>query len=135
MDFGEIGWVGVVVAVIAAQIIGFLWYTVLFGDAWMRGLGKTRDEVAQADMKTPLFVGLIASILTAIALASILSMHEAPALGPGLKVGLVISIGIMAAHTVSGGLWEGRSSTVTWINVGYHIVNLTVMAAIIGAMW
>ena len=135
MDFGGIPWLGVVVAVIAAQIIGFVWYTPLFGEAWMRGLGKTRDEVSQVDIKTPLTVGVVASILTAIALALVLSMHEAPDLGVGIAVGLVVAVGIMAAHSVSGGLWEGRNSTVTGINVGYHIVNLTVMAAIIGAMW
>ncbi len=138
-DWGAIPWVGVLVAVIATQIIGFVWYGPLFGKAWMASLGKTPETMKadpnQATMAQAVTGGVIASILSAITIAILLSLSETPDVASGLKIGLLVSVGIMAANQVSGGLYEGRSATGTWINVAYSIVSMTVMGLIIGAMW
>ncbi len=138
-DWGAIPWVGVLVAVVAAQIIGFVWYGPLFGKAWMAAIGKTPESMKadpnQASVAQAVTGGVIASILSAITLALLLSLSETPDLESGLIIGLLVSVGIMAANAVSGGLYEGRSATATWINVAYSILSLTVMGLIIGAMW
>lgn len=136
-EFGEISWLGVLVAVVASQIIGFLWYGPLFVKPWMAGLGKTQDEMAQSGSGLPQAIigGIVASILSALALAIILTMSDTPDVESGIKIGLLASIGFVASNLVSGGMFEGRNPTVTWINVGYAVVSLTVMGAIIGALW
>ncbi len=139
LDWGAIPWVGVLVAVIATQIIGFVWYGPLFGKTWMAAIGKTPESMKadpnQASVAQAVTGGVIASILSAITLALLLSLSDTPDVASGLQIGLLVSVGIMAANQVSGGLYEGRSATATWINVAYSIFSLTIMGLIIGAMW
>jgi len=50
-----IDWVGVIVATVAAMVIGGLWYGPLFGKQWLTLMGKTREEglkslIARVDM-------------------------------------------------------------------------------------
>lgn len=138
-DWGAIPWVGVLVAVIATQILGFLWYGPLFGKTWMGALGKTPESMKadpnQASVAQAVTGGVISSILSAVTLAILLSLSATPDLESGLKIGLLVSVGIMAANAVSGGLYEGRPATLTWVNVAYSILSLTIMGAIVGAMW
>jgi hypothetical protein len=136
-EFGEISWLGVLVAVVASQIIGFLWYGPLFGKPWMAALGKTQEEMSATGTGLPQAIigGIIASIVSALALATILTMSDSPDVESGIKIGLLVSVGFVSMNAWSGGLFEGRNQTLTWINVAYSIVTYTVMGAILGAMW
>ena len=41
----EIHWLAVIVAGVAAFMVGGLWYSVLFGKMWMEARGVTREEI------------------------------------------------------------------------------------------
>jgi hypothetical protein len=43
----DINVLAAIVATIAHQVLGFLWYGPLFGKLWLREVGKTREEIAQ----------------------------------------------------------------------------------------
>ena len=41
--------IAIVVAAVAGMVIGALWYSpLLFGNAWLKAIGKTEDELASA---------------------------------------------------------------------------------------
>lgn len=42
---GDINWLAVVLAAIAAFVVGGIWYGPLFGKAWMVAAGKTEEEL------------------------------------------------------------------------------------------
>ena len=46
LPFGEVNWLAVLVAAIIPMIIGTIWYSPpVFGNTWMRLIGKTADEI------------------------------------------------------------------------------------------
>ena len=130
-DLGAINWLAVLVAVVAMQVVGFLWYGPLFSKTWLAASGKTREDVGANS--TPIIVSIIASVLSAVALAIILTMSDTPDLVSGIKIGLLTSIGLVAASVVVQGSYEDRNPTLTWLYCGFLIVSLTAMGAIIGA--
>lgn len=138
-DWGAIPWAGVLVAVVATQILGFLWYGPLFGKTWMAALGKTPETMKtdpnQASMALALTGGVVASLFSSVAMAIILSLSATPDLESGVKIGLLVGVGFMAANMVSGGLYEGRPQQLTWVNVPYAVLQTTMIGAIIGGMW
>jgi hypothetical protein len=137
-DFGAIPWLGVLVAVVASQIIGFLWYGPLFGKSWLAALGKTEEELkagSKQGLGNAIVIGIVASIVTAIALAIILTMSQTPDLASGAKIGLLGAVGLVATFIVTMSAYEQRNPTGAWIAIGNQVVTLPVMGAIIGAMW
>ena len=138
-DWGAIPWAGVLVAVVATQILGFLWYGPLFGKTWMGALGKTPETMKadpnQASMAQAITGGVVSSIFSSVAMAIILSLSATPDLESGVKIGLLVGVGFMAASMVSGGLYEGRPQQLTWVNASYAVLQMTMIGAIIGGMW
>lgn len=44
--FASINWLAVVAATVVAMVLGFVWYyPAVFGNAWMKELGKTREQL------------------------------------------------------------------------------------------
>lgn len=134
-DLGAIPWVGVLVAIVASQVIGFLWYGPLFGKPWLAAMGKTKEEMAAGGSTGPaITVGVLCSVATAIALAIILTMSATPDMASGAKVGLLGAV-IVAAYIETASVYERRPPALGMIAMGYSVVMLVVMGAIIGAMW
>ena len=130
----DVNWLAVLVAVVAHQVLGFLWYGPLFGTPWRTGLGMTEEQMQQGQqgVSSAIVVGIIGSVITALSLALLLTAPDDPDVGTGLMYGLLASIGFGAAGTVVGGVFEQRNSTVTWIYAAYAVVGGLVMGAILG---
>ena len=73
-------------------ILGALWYSkILFGNLWMKSIGKTEDEL---EMKASSFIGsAIISFMIPLFLAILLEIIGAINLVNGILVALIIWIG------------------------------------------
>ena len=132
-DLGAINWLAVLVAVVAAQVLGFLWYGPLFSKQWMAALGRTQEEIRAEGPGPAMIIGIVHSILNAVALAIMLTMSATPDLSSGIKLGLLASVGFAAITVVTQAAYEKRPPTTTWLYCGFLIVSITVMGAILGA--
>ena len=132
-ELGDINWPAVVVAVVVAQVLGFLWYGPLFGKRWMAALGKTEEEVRAEGPGAAMAVAVVASLLHAVALALILSTWDDPDLVDGIGAGLLASVGFAAISVVSNGMFEDRPKFLMGLYAGYLTLSITVTGAIIGA--
>lgn len=131
-ELGDINWIAVIVAVVVAQVIGFLWYGPLFGKRWMAWVGKTPEEMQEG--ATPaIVVGVISSVLSAVVLALLLTLDAAPDVTSGVTLGLLVSIGFAVTSIVTNGMFEGRNQNLMWLYSAYQVVSITVMGAILGA--
>ena len=45
LDFAGLNWWAILVATVAAFVLGYVWYGPVFGKAWLVALGKTEDEI------------------------------------------------------------------------------------------
>lgn len=127
-----IPWLAILVATVASFLLGFLWYSVLFGRVWMREAGL--DEQACRGRSQLLLFGTT-FVLTLIS-TSILSFCLSPKPGPGYGAvtGLVVGLGWVATSLGTNYLFEGRSLKMFAINGGFHVVRFVVAGTILGLM-
>jgi hypothetical protein len=127
----DINWLAVLVAVVAHQFLGFLWYGPVFGRIWLAGMGKTREEMTGA--AGGYVVAILASFVTAIALALLLTVPENVDLETGCVYGLITSIGFVVASIATTAVFENRKITVPVLFATYQVLGITIMGAILGA--
>lgn len=134
MDF-DVNWLAVLVATVAHQVIGALWYGLLFRDTWLRAMGTTREEVgATGGPDATIAFGAVSSLVTVVALALILGLIDDAGVVDGVVVGAIAGIGFVAASTFMNGLYEERKPLLTAMFGAYQTVGLVVAGAIIGAI-
>ena len=132
-DLGGINWLAVLVSVVAAQVLGFLWYGPLFGRQWMTAMGTTREQVQEEGPGLAIIVGVVGSVLNALGIALILTTADTPDVVNGIKVGLLTSIGFAAAAVITNSMFEHRRPMLMWLYAAYLVISITMMGAILGA--
>ncbi|SDJ44541.1 DUF1761 domain-containing protein [Salipiger marinus] len=98
LTLSDISWTGIIAAALASFLLGGLWFTLLFGRAYARALGRAPDPKARP---APLMIvgsalwGLITAFATAVLMARLGTDTPPEALGLGLFLGC----GYLAANT------------------------------------
>jgi len=133
MEPVSMNYLAMVVAAVAHTILGALWYApFLFGNAWMKAIGKTKEQVA-ADYSPWKIVGaLIGSFFVAYGIARILTWIAVDPAWGGFGVALLAAICFVAATAAVNDLMEGRPCKLFFINAFYNIVGFVIMGLIIG---
>jgi hypothetical protein len=129
----EVNYLAVLVAGVVYMIIGALWYSpVMFGNAWMKALGKSKEQVS-ADF-TPLnYVwALLTALIASYGIARIWVWSGGTTLADGLMIGILAGVCFSFTSMWVNDAFEAKKRSLTIINVSYHIVGLTVAGAIIG---
>jgi hypothetical protein len=125
----------VLVAGVAAMVVGYLWYGPFFGKTWSQAIGLTREkmEAGKKNMATNYIVMLIASLVMAYVLSSSFAALPLLDMSGALWLSFWIWLGFMATILLGSVLWEGKSMKAYWINSLYYLVTLWVMAIILFA--
>ncbi|MBI1307681.1 MAG: DUF1761 family protein [Bacteroidetes bacterium] len=135
----EINYLAVVVATVVNFIIGFLWYTPLFGKAWGREMGYDMNEKPDPKvlMKGMAFM-IIGNFLMSWVLAHnmgawsfVPGSDASNALGTGLSAAIFTWLGFYFPNDLGSTVWERKSWKLFGINTGYHFVSLLVVALIL----
>ena len=132
VSFTSVNWLAVLVGTVLSMALGALWYGPLFGQYWLKLIGKTEEELESNPMmyvKTAVaaFVGMLVLNLVVVAFGAtdILS---------GLIAGGFIFLGIGATTTFVYTNFEGPSEKVWFLYVAYHLVVYLIMGAVF-AIW
>ncbi|MFN0276106.1 MAG: DUF1761 domain-containing protein [Chitinophagales bacterium] len=129
----------VLVAMIANFIIGFIWYTPLFGKAWAKELGFDLSvKPPSSVMIRGMLLNLIGNFLIAWVLAHnigawgyVPGYTEAGNSANAMSAAFFTWLGFFVPVELSGVAWEKRSWKLFFINVGYHLVALMVVSFIL----
>src|SRR5213596_3483633 len=125
--------IAVIASTILSFVIGGIWYAgPVFGKAWMAALGKTEADKEAMRKQAP--KGFMASFVLALFLEYGRQANvglPAGVLG-GLVIGFLVWFGFLMTTGVSGAIFEGRSSKLLGINLGFSIVSYLLMGAILG---
>ena len=132
----DINYIAVLVAAIAAFIVGMLWYSpVLFGSQWQKLMGFSEEELKkmkEKSMAPSMIIMMLSQLVMAFVLAHIIDVFGAFELTPALEVGFWLWLGFMATKNLGVVLWLGKSWNLYFLNAMYDLVTLLVMAAILG---
>ena len=135
-----VNYVAVIVAAIANMVIGFIWYGPIFGKTWVAMMGWTPEQIGECQKKgmtKSYVIAIIGSLITALVLAELLVMVGSylglTGVLAGLKAAFIGWLGFVVPVALSGVAWEGKPWKLWFLNVGYSIVSLMVMGAILGS--
>jgi hypothetical protein len=140
----EINYLAVLVAGVAAMILGRLWYGPLFGKMWMEGQGidPNNHEVTEQMKKSAgkayvqMFIGALiqAYVLAHVLWAFSVASPEARGVAAGLQGGFWIWLGFILPVKYGDKLWNGKKFKFVAIDLSYYLVLMLVMGAIL-ATW
>lgn len=129
----------VLAGAVSAMIIGALWYGPLFGSLWMRLIGTTEEAIRETmnPLKT---YGLtfVAFLVVAYVLGHIVLAFEAAfamqGVSAGLQAGFWCWLGFVLAIGWQAVAYEDKPLALYAINMGYNLLCLLAIGAILG-LW
>ncbi len=132
----RVNWLAVVVATLVYFVVGALWYGLLFGSAWLVGIGKTQAQIEQAHSGHMLMIFLV-TLLCNFVLASVLA-QVIVATGPatamhGMRVAFIAWAGFIATTIMMNYQFESRTFTMWTLSAGYPLVGMLIIGAMLGA--
>lgn len=130
-------WLVIAIAALMPMVAGFAWYhKALFGNAWMKSIGKTEDDLQNGNMPVTFGVAYVAAFIVSMILYQVISGHDDPLPGyaHGAFHGGQIAVMIAVPVLVSNSLFEQKSWTNILINGAYWIVAISLMGAVVGAL-
>ena len=136
MQIISINYWAVLVATIAAMVLGFLWYGPLFGKVWIKLMGfdkKKMDKNMKKEMKKAYMILVITTLVTSYVLAHFVK-YLGTTVSDAMQTAFWIWLGFMATTQIGVVLWEGKPWKLYFINAAHYLVSLSVMA-IIFALW
>ena len=141
MEF-QINMLAVAVTVVACFILGFLWYTPLFGKAWGKEMGYDPNEkVDNSVMTKGMAFMVIGNFLFAWVLAHnieawnfVPGMLEEGKMTNALSTAFFTWLGFYLPGELGATVWEKKSWKLFGINTTYHLASL-ILAAFILVYW
>ena len=132
VDLGSINWWAVLVATVVAYGMGAVWYAPpVFGNRWMAALGKTKDQLGDP-LKLMVMQFFLTFVIAAV-LAVVVVRFGAVNWIEGAAIGFVLSAGLVATSLLSEWMFCGFAMKLYRIQMGYKLVTVTAMGAILGA--
>ena len=74
--FTQINWLAVIVATIAAFLVGFLWYSILFAKVWQKEVKLNSEDMKSANMPMIFGSAFGLNLVAAVVLAMFLIFVE-----------------------------------------------------------
>ena len=128
----------VLAAVVAAIVLGTLWYGPLFGKMWMRIVGISIGEITPAAKRSMVrsytilaLATFVMSFVLAHALFFASALTEAEGVLAAATTAIWIWLGFVVPVTLGPVLWENRPWKYWFITAGYYLVALILMAVVI----
>ncbi len=115
------------IAAIAAFAIGFVWYGPLFGKKWCKAVGKKKGDCQPEPL--PIVLSFFGWLAAASVFGWLLGLipHSSPNFPFGLAT--VLWLSFILPPIISDVLWSGRHKRLIWIDGGYQLAGMLVMAA------
>jgi hypothetical protein len=131
-----INYLAVLAAVVASMVIGFVYYhPAVLGRVWMRLVGHS-DESGQGGAPLVYPVVIVASFLTAWALAGATFLahefYQGSYLVSALVTGWILWLAFTVARMLVHDLFDTRSLKITALSALNEFLTITAMAVIIG---
>jgi hypothetical protein len=132
----KINYLAVGVAGVLYWILGAVWYG-LFSQRFVALMRWTPEDLARIQAQgsaRELALAFATSMLTAYALAHFLRSTGARSAAGGALTGLLLFVGFVLTTNLATVIFEGRPAGLYLINMGYNLVALLLMGALL-AVW
>jgi hypothetical protein len=123
----------IIVAAIACFLLQAVWYSI-FLQAWLDGLGRTRDVAMQKSVSEFLqyATALVSAAIIAVAISKVTQLTGPLNARRAIKVGALLWFGFVFTTWSTEYAFEMRSFQLLGINAGFWLLGTTLMGAIVG---
>ena len=131
----RIHWPAIVTAMLASFLFEAGWYSV-FLNQWVIGIGHDMQWLTASPTVRPAFqfaVALLCSFITASVLSLAIQASGPQTFFRGIKVGIVVWFGFIATALAKNYIFEVRPASLYAINLGYGLIDIILIGAIVGA--
>lgn len=137
IDFGDLNYLAILVAVVFNQLLGAFWYGT-FAKPWMAETGMSAEDMegmkGTPQQWVPYVVAIVLAIVFTLGLALLVQGMQADNAGDGLLLGLLVAVGfVVTSHGVNYA-FEGRSLKLLAINAGYPLISYAAIGLLL-AVW
>lgn len=134
-----ISFTAILVATVTNFFVGFLWYSVIFKNAWAAEMGMDANAKPPANaMVRGLIMGVIGNFLMAYVFAHnnaawsfVPGMEEMSPMGTIMSAACFTWLGFYVPTDLNTVAWEGKSWKLFFINTSYHFAIVLVAAIIL----
>src|ERR1700682_410694 len=128
-------WLAILCAGAAYWVLGFVWYSLLFGGIWGAEQERHRREgcapSAKREFAGMLIATFVSNLVASAAIAYLLHRTGTVDLQHALKLGAGLAVGFSITTLTIVHVWEGKSTKVWMIDASYHLVGCLIAAAIL----
>jgi len=138
----QLNWTAVIIAVVANFILGYVWYSVLFGKAWGNAM---KMDMTQKPESSVIVKGMLIMIVGNFLMAFVFAHNIAawnpvtwgqaasshPPMQNAFAAAFFTWLGFYLPQDMSKMAWENKSWTLFFINASYHFLSLLVAAMIL----
>jgi hypothetical protein len=133
----EIHWLAVLAGGVAAFLVGGIWYSVLFGKAWMAARGVTPESMAgsKSNVKALFAITFLLDLLMAFVLDHVFGTYgPQPAMGGALGIAGGVALGFVIPAMGVNYLYQQASRNLFLIDAGHWFFAFLAMGAAVAAL-
>jgi hypothetical protein len=126
-------WLAILCAGVAYWVLGFVWYSLLFGKIWRAEQERHRggNPCPPGGMAGKLIGTFICNLLAAGAMEYFLYRAQILDINHALRFGIAAGVGVAGAAVTMCCIWEMKSTKLWFIDAGYNIVGCVLVALIL----
>ena len=130
-----INWLAILCAGAAYWVLGFVWYSLLFGGIWgaeqQRHRGSEVGPPSKGEFAGKLITSFVSNLVASVAIACLLRRMGIGDLPNALKLGAGLAVGFSITTLTVVHVWEMKSTKVWIIDASYHLIGCLIAAAIL----
>ena len=126
-----VNWIAVLASVVVLEIVGFLWYAVIFQQVWLAALGAPQDPKPVAVAQG---LGMINTLIVVMGLDWLLRRLNRTGLAASVATALLAWLVFDFTTMAIDYLYVGHTGALVLINMGYQLVAYALAGAIFGLL-
>jgi biotin transporter BioY len=128
-------WLAIFCAGLAYFVLGFVWYSLLFGKIWAaeqaRHCGGEGAGPGKREFAGMLIANIVSNLVASAAIACLLRRMGIGDLATAIKLGAGLAAGFSITTLTIVHVWEKKSTKVWMIDASYHLIGCMMAAAIL----
>ena len=133
MNWLGLNWLAILCAGAAFWMLGFVWYSLLFGKIWAAEQQRHRGPQAlePGGMGPRLISTFVSNVIAAAAMAYLIKRTGFTDMNHALRLAVATGLGFAGTAVTITCVWESKSTKLWFIDTGFYFIGAILLAVIL----